>query len=320
MTWARLGSPDALRGALDPLLEFDRCESAAFVRSAISHAARKDLAPLSPYVDLLPSPIRLSLGAGLGRTAEALDALQTEEDYNRAAANASAHLRGARIWFREAGTVPDTVRSTMYYYGALSFFKFVTSCLVKTRSSKGAHGLSVSCTSEGWDFDRDWPRKSCLVSVDDSGDFPFLVDVLTAAGWPSLFSTFRLHQDSKVSPASAKSNPAPLATRKVSLDFLCNFDYDRHLANNPEIARWLEGENVDRVGRITSLLLDFIIVYISSSLERYYVPAWTGVLAATKSAVYNDIRAAYRSLSTDAPFFFAEEHPFKYSFSVGTPQ
>lgn len=312
--WGSLGSLDAMRTLIAPQRVFDKCESSAFVREAILHASVKDLAEVSPYIQLLPDAERLRLCADLGRSEHKLEPLQTEEDRNKAAANAATNLSSARTWFEHAVVASDAVRPTMYYYGALSFLKFIASCLVKTRSARGAHGLSVSCNSDGSDFDRTWPRDKCRVEIEKTGDFPFLVDVFAAAGWPSLFSNFRLHQDAKNAPWMIKENPAPIAKEKMSLDLLCNFDFDKYLSDHPELNDWLVGASKSQVAHMTNMLLDFVTVFVASSLGRYYLPAWTAVVRADKSPIFNDIRAAYRSVSMDAPLFFSNENPFKYSF------
>jgi hypothetical protein len=317
MTYERLVSLDAIRTAVSPLLSFDKCESSAFVRGAIQHALAKDLAEVSPpHAELIPGADRLKLCAGIGRSSATLEPLQSEEDCKKAAVNAATNLSNARVWLEQANAASEAVRPTMNYYGALSFFKFVTSCLVKPVSDKGAHGLSVSCSSDGWNFDKNWPRSDCHVQVERSGDFPLLVDILTAAGWPSLFSTFRLHQETKNAPWEVRTNPAPILSDKVSLDLVCDFDFAYYVTENPGVAEWLGGGSSRKVANMTTLLLDFIIVFVASSLSRYYVPAWRAIVQADKSAIYNDIRAAYRSVAMDAPLFFAEEHPFQYSFGI----
>ena len=287
-------SPDAIRTAVSPILKFDKCESSAFVRSAIRHALAKDLAEVSPHAELIPGMDRLKLCAGIGRSSATLEPLQSEEDYKKAAVNAATNLSNARVWLEQANIVSEAVRPTMNYYGALSFFEFITSCLVKPVSGKSAHGLSVSCHSDGSKFDRDWPRNDCYVQVEGSGDFPLLVDVLTAAGWPSLFSKFRLHQETKNAPWEVRNNPAPIFTDKVSLDLVGNFDFAYYVAENPGAAEWLEGGDRKKVASMTALLLNFIIVFVASSLSRYYIPAWRAIVEADKSAIYNNIRAAYR--------------------------
>lgn len=314
LTWQALNDIDLFRRVLTPLLHFNECESSAFLRAAIAHAQAKDLAEVSPLVDLLPTVTILNLCATAGRGSLAPEALSTTEDRNKAATNAAKSLVSARSWFEHAATATDTaVRPTMYYYGALSFYKFITFCLVKTSSGKGSHGLSLSCDSDGHDFSKAWPRQSCRVAVEDSGDFPFFVDTLAAAGWPSLFSRYRLHQDSKGAAWSIRVNPFPLATAKVSLDYLCNFNFHEY-TSDPKLVEWLEGSDIKKVEAMTTLLIDFVIVFAASSLDRYYIPAWSHIVQADRSDIYNRIRMAYQGVSMDAPSFFADQNPFRYSF------
>lgn len=315
ITWGDLEDPDRLRALSNPLLGFDKCESAAFVRAAIKHAAMKDIdPPLSPYINLLPDEDRVRLSDGYRRTSSEILCLQTEEDFNRGGFNAAVNLSNARTWFSSAGSVPATVRPTMYYYGGLSFLNFVVASLVKLRSDKGSHGLSVSCGSDGWNFDKNWPRKECFVTFEQTGDFPQFVDILTTAGWPSLFSTFRLHRDNKDDPIALRANPSAIGMGKLSLDFLCKFDCDKYVEENGAVADWLEGESVQTVFRVTELLLDFAIVFTASSLSRYYVAAWNAITQGHKSAIYNQVRQAYRTVSQDMPLFFVDQYPFRYSF------
>jgi hypothetical protein len=152
--------------------------------------------------------------------------------------------------------------------------------------------------------------------MDNSGDFPFFVDALTIAGFPSLFSGFRLHRESKSHPLEARPNPAPLLRDKYSLFSLCNFDFERHLQENPGVDMWLVGTSPDMVWKMTSLLFDFIIVYTASVLARYYVPAWREIVDATKTDLYNDIRASYRGVAELTAYYFSDEHPFQYSFNT----
>jgi len=150
-----------------------------------------------------------------------------------------------------------------------------------------------------------------------SGDFPFYVDALTLAGWPSLFSGYRLHQQTKTSPWEVRENPVPLLKgQKVSLDYLCNFDYERFSTENPKVREWLVGTDWKLVWKLTTLLLDFVVVHVASSLARYYIPAWQRIIDAEKSSIYNDIKHAYVSVADELPYYFEDEHPFQYSFGT----
>lgn len=150
-----------------------------------------------------------------------------------------------------------------------------------------------------------------------SGDFPFCVDALTVAGWPSLFSGYRLHRETKKSPWEVKPNPLPLLKeKKVSLDYLCNFDYDQFRLEHPEVQEWLAGTDWQLVWKFTSLLIDFVVVYIASSLSRYYIPAWRRIVEAEKSSIYNDIKSAFIAVRDETPYYFQDEHPFQYSFET----
>lgn len=131
-----------------------------------------------------------------------------------------------------------------------------------------------------------------------------------------MFSTFRLHQETKDAPWTVKRNPAPLAVEKVSLDYLCNFDFEQYVNADKEASQWLTGSNLKHVALMTEFLVDFVIVFTASSLSRYYLIAWNHILQAHKSPIYNDIRHAYRTVSLDAPWFFADQMPFTYSFGT----
>lgn len=304
---------ETLVQVVSPLSLFIRCESPAFVRRALDHARNKDLHSVDPTVDLLPPPNQVALGGSLRRSDEKIESIMTVEHSAQNALNAATHISNARVLFDEGRSATEGVRPILYYYGALSFIDFVTYCLVRRGSSRGAHGLSVTCASDGWNFHKDWPRKECFVRMASSGDFPFYVDALTVSGFPSLFSGFRLHQSTKVDPLQVVKNPLPLLSEKMSLDLLCNFDFERHVADHPRVDEWL-GSYRQHIMAMTARLLDFLLVFAASCLARYYVPAWHSIVSASETAIYNDIRRAYQAVAEELPFFFAGEHPFQYSF------
>jgi hypothetical protein len=309
---------DVIQHLANPVSAYSRCESAAFVRKALTHAIEKDLVAVAEGVDLVPTSMATSRGVQFQRSNDLLRAVSSEQDRKRAAVAASAKLKNARTLFEQATNATEETRPILYYYGALSFMEFICLLIVRReRHGSPSHGLTVSCDSEGWEFDKNWPRNSCRVEMHSSGDFPFFVDALTVGGWPSYFSGYRLHQDNKRAPWEARRNPAPVfSNEKVSLDLLCNFDRDTYLTDNPAIVRWLEGTDRTMVWEITTLLMDFVVVYVASSLARYYIPAWQAIVEAEKSSVYNDIRTAFNSISEALPHFFRDKKPFEYSFET----
>jgi hypothetical protein len=311
---------NAIRHALSPLSNYSRCESPAFVRRALAHAIHKDLDPVSPYVELVPGTETVPLGANNQRSKDMLKAIENDEHIKRAAIEAAAQLKKARLFFEQAESVGEEIKPILYYYGGTYFLDFV--CLNLVRRESGGHpghGLHVTTDSEGWDFDREWARKKCRVHVDSTGDFPFYIDALTISGWATLFSGFRLHKDTKPAPWVVRENPAPLFPQKVSLDLLCNFDKERYLKDNPEVKKWLVGAPEEMVWKLTSLMMDLMVVYVAASLARYSTPAWAQIIEANRDDIYNDIRAAYRSVSEGFALFFEDEHPFQYSYDTRIP-
>lgn len=314
---------ETIKHLVNPLSAFSRCESAAFVRQALTHALKRDLTPINPNYELIPSLTMISLCDGLRHSKDKFIAIQDEKHINQAAIIAATNLRNARVLFEQADSVSEEVRPIPFYYGALSFFEFITKVIVRReRVGNPGHGMSISCESDGWNFNEDWTKK-CWVnfSQSGSGDFPFIVDALTLGGWPSFFSSFRFHRDHKQAPWEPRKNPAPLLKPgKMSLDFLCHFDRQKYVADNPNVEGWLQGSNSDMVWTMTTLLMDFVIVFIASNLARYYIPAWQGIVAAEKSSIYNDIREAYSGVSEALPYYFEGEYPFQYSFGTRIPQ
>jgi hypothetical protein len=299
-------SREIIRHVTSPLSVFAHCESPAFLRQALEKANSSGQ---------LPTKQMITIGAASQRSRDILAAIESEEHRKNAASVAAAHIRNARLLIEQAELVGDSVRPIIYYYGGLSFLDFITSCIVRRqRVGNPGHGLSVTCATEGWDFDRNWPRDKCFVEMGPSGDFPFYVDALTVGGWPSLFSGYRLQQETKTSSWETKINPAPLLKGpKVSLDYLCNFDFERHRADNPAVNEWLVGTDWKLVWKFTTLLLDFVVVYVASSLARYYIPAWHRITEAAKSPIYNDIKSAYTAVHDKLPYYFEDEDPFQYS-------
>lgn len=302
----------------NPLAAFSRCESPAFVRHAIDHALKKDLAPIAKSKDLLPTSQMISLSDGIRHSNDTIRAIEIGDDINNTASIAATNLRNARVFFQQATRVTEEVRPILYYYGALSFLEFITRVIVRREKvGNPGHGVSVSCGSDGRDFNKDWARNKCRIEFGTSGDFPFIVDTLTLAGWPSLFSTFRLHKETKITPWELKENPDSLfKMKKMSLDLLCNFDHHKYLADHPDLNSWLRGEEPRMVWKTTALLMDFLVVFIASNLARYYIPAWHAIIEAEKSSIYNDIREAYSSVSEKLPYHFESEYPFQYSFET----
>ncbi|BBC24121.1 hypothetical protein [Pseudanabaena sp. ABRG5-3] len=313
---------NAIRRALSPISNYSRCESSAFVRRALTHAIHKDVigVEISPYAEFIPTKTTLLLGEGRGRSQDYLEAIETEEQINKAAIETSAQLKKSRYFFEQANVVTEEIKPILYYYGSMYFLDFICLNIVRRRliGSRG-HGLSITNDSEGWDFDKNWARNKCRVQIGSAGDFPFYVDALTVSGWTTLFSQFRLHHEAMDDPYILLDNPKPLFTEKVSLDKLCNFNKDKYLDDYPDVKEWLIGTNEGMVWKLTELLMDVIVVYIASSLARYYTPAWIGIIEANKSDIYNDVRAAYQNVSEGFPLFFADEHPFDYSYGTRIP-
>jgi hypothetical protein len=65
---------------------------------------------------------------------------------------------------------------------------------------------------------------------------------------------------------------------RPSLDLLCNFNLGKYLIDHPEVNEWLVGASKDMVWRVTSFLLDLMVVYGAASLARYYTPAWNYII------------------------------------------
>lgn len=313
---------NAIRRALSPISNYSRCESAAFVRRALTHAIKKDVSgvEISPYAEFIPKQTTILLGESRGRSQNGLEAIETEEQINNAAVETSAQLKKSRYFFEQANVVTEEIKPILYYYGAMYFLDFICLNMVRRRliGSRG-HGLSVSNDSEGWDFDKNWSRNKCKVQIGSSGDFPFYIDALTISGWTTLFSQFRLHRETMDDPYIIMNNPNPLFQEKISLDFLCNFNKDKYLTDYPEVKQWLIGKDEGSIWKLTGLLMDVMVVYVASSLARYYTPAWIGIIEANKSDIYNDIRSAYQSVSEGLPLFFEDEHPFDYSYGTRIP-
>lgn len=302
-------SRETIRYLISPLSIYTHCESPAFLRQALEKASNSGH---------LPTHQMISIGLVSQRSRDILTGIESEEHRKDAAIVAASHIQNARLLIEQADMVGESVKPILYYYGSLSFLDFITACIVRRqRVGNPGHGISTTCATEGWDFDRNWPRRKCFVEMSSSGDFPFYVDSLTVGGWPSLFSGYRLQKESKIAPWEVKINPAPLLKdQKVSLDYLCNFDFDRYTTENPAVKEWLIGADWKLVWKFTSLLLDFVVVYVASSLARYYVPAWRRIIEAEKSVVYNDIKSAYITIRDELPYYFEDEHPFEYSFGT----
>jgi hypothetical protein len=283
----------------------------------LREAIEKSSTPIHPAFDLLPSEQSIRIGSQFQRSKDTLQAISSEEHRKQAAITAAASLRNARVFFEQATHVTEEIRPILYYYGGMYFLDFVTSVVVRRqRVGNPGHGLSVVC-DENAEFNRCWTRNYCSVEMGPSGDFPFYVDALTVAGWPSYFSGFRLHRDTKIAPWEVRENPLPLLQKeKLSLDLLCNFDRKIYLERNPALEAWLAGADSEMIWKTTSLLLDFATVFVASSLARYYVEKWRNVIEAEKSSVYNDIRNAFSGVSEGLPYFFEDEDPFQYSFGT----
>jgi len=309
---------ETINALASPLSLYERCESAAYVRQALEHAAQNDLTPPFLGNERLPTSRTIALGTDSYRSTGTLRAFAGEEDRKQAALNAAVHVGNARVYFEQARIVTEAIRPVLYYYGALSFLDFITFCVVCRDPGAGAHGLSVTADSDGSRFDRGWPGR-CRVRMSCTGDFPVFVDALTVAGWPSLFSGFRLHKETKPDLWRKVENPAPLMSQSLSLAVLGEFSFDRYVAENPAVGTWLDGADRKKIQAVTEYLVQFVIVFASSSLARYYIPAWRAIVAGEKTSTYNDVRAAYTGVAEGLPYFFSDEGLFKDSFGVSVP-
>lgn len=308
---------DALRQVVNPLSPFDKCKSAAYVRKALTHAIAKTVPgrTIDKRADLIPTQEMIELIIQYKSSQDMYSAISEEKHIKQVATVTSTNLRNAENFFNHAISASDEVKPILYYYGALSFWQFIAKLLIQ-RQVKGnrGHGMSVTCESEGWDFDKSWTRK-CWVDFTGTGDFSFVVDALTISGFPSLFSTFILrHSAGKGSPYVCLPNPYPLKSLgKISLDMLCNFDGTKFLSDHPEVLEW--AKSGPHFWETTTLLMDYIVTFIASNLARYYIPAWQAVIEAEKSSIYNDIRDAFVAVSETTPHFFLDKTPFQFGFT-----
>jgi hypothetical protein len=153
--------------------------------------------------------------------------------------------------------------------------------------------------------------------MDRSGDFPYYVDALTLGGMPSLFSSYRLHRETKTQPFVVLENPAPLfLSDKPSFDLLCNFNLQQYLDDSPGLEDWMRGAGHKAILKVTYLLLDLMVTYVAAFLARYYTPAWAGVLQASRDDIYNDVRHSYTVVAEDLPLYFTDQYPFAYSYDT----
>jgi hypothetical protein len=134
---------------------------------------------------------------------------------------------------------------------------------------------------------------------------------LTVAELPSLFSGFRLDRQSKITASHPIENPNPLfQKKKASLDCLCNFDFDNYYSENQPVRNWV-GPLRDTVWETTSLLLDFMVLYVAASLARYYPIAWRAIVDGRQSVIFGDIRKAFKTAEEGLAFFFSDRRPFE---------
>ena len=132
-----------------------------------------------------------------------------------------------------------------------------------------------------------------------------------------MFSGFRLYRNSKTEPWELRVNPHPLfINEKASLELLCNFDLEKYLTDYPEVKDWLKETDKGMVWKLTSLLMDLIVVFVAASLARYATPAWNRIIEAYHDDIYNDIRSAYINVSEGFALFFEDEYPFQYSYDT----
>jgi hypothetical protein len=314
----RYFSSSAIRQTLYPLMNYSRCESPAFVRKALNHAIKKDLKSISPYAEFIPNTERTTLGHNYQYSKDTIQSIENEEHINQASYEAATQLKKARLFFEQAEIVEEEIKPIFYYYGGIYFLDFICFNLVRRiPSGSASHGIRVTYDSTGWDFNREWVRNKCRVQICNKGDFPFYIDALTTSGFISLFSGFRLYRNSKTEPWELRVNPHPLfINEKASLELLCNFDLEKYLTDYPEVKDWLKETDKGMVWKLTSLLMDLIVVFVAASLARYATPAWNRIIEAYHDDIYNDIRSAYINVSEGFALFFEDEYPFQYSYDT----
>lgn len=314
----RYFSSSAIRQCLYPLMNYSRCESPALVRRALNHAIKKDLKPASPYTEFIPGEKKITLVHNHQRSKDFIQAIENEEHINHASFEAATQLKKARLFFEQAETVEEEIKPILYYYGGIYFLDFICFNLVRRMpSGSPSHGIRVTYESTGWDFDRDWAKNKCRVQICNNGDFPFFIDALTISGFITLFSGFRLYWNSKSEQWDILENPYPLFIKeKVSLDLLCNFNLEKYLLDHPEVKDWLKETDKAMVWKLTSLLMDLLVVFVSASLARYVTPAWNRIIEAYHDDIYNDIKSAYLNVSEGFALYFEDEYPFQYSYET----
>lgn len=144
---------ETIRHVVSPLTIYARCESPAFLRQALESANNRNQ---------LPTKELTTLGIEYRRSKDTVIAIESEEHRKDTAIIAASHIRNARSLLEQVDSVDESVKPILYYYGGLSFLSFITSCVLRRqRVGSPGHGLSVTCASEGWDFDRNWVREKC---------------------------------------------------------------------------------------------------------------------------------------------------------------
>ena len=117
---------ETVKRLINPLVIYSKCESPAFVRRALNHALEQDLVSVAQGTELIPTSHTISLSRGYTRSNDSISAIEKEQHINSAATVAATSLRNARVLFGQATDATEEVRPILYYYGALSFFEFIT--------------------------------------------------------------------------------------------------------------------------------------------------------------------------------------------------
>lgn len=198
-------------------------------------------------------------------------------------------LKNAREFFEAGKIASSDTKPIFYYYSITYLFSFLLDSLVHFEQSKKHHGIYVQ-TENSIDDIR-------FTYNESGGLFERVVHTLSMLGYISSFSSFICfnHKNQKIL-FSQKTNFSISNTNSIKLNELLKHDYQKDL-EKLSLELNIGHEGFQRYRKTSSMLRDFILIFVSSAIARYDPFLWREIYSGNSSDLIFDIEKSFNNIN-----------------------
>lgn len=198
----------------------------------------------------------------------------------------TAFLKNSKEFYYSAEQASADTRPILYYYSLINLFAFLTNSFINFNNLKKHHGIIINNKDVN----------NIYFSYSKGGFFERLVFVLSTLEYPSSFSSFIVdYKDSNFDFLDYNTVFSISNKSTIFLKELVEYDYFNDLQSIKLCSKLINLEA--RYRETTSILRDFILIFISNNLARYYPVLWREVYIGKKGDLIYHIRNAYGNIN-----------------------